>query len=75
VNRLDGGGQRRTGGFWCLAGGWWPDMVGFEPRAMRVDRLLGEQGIGQDSAAGRQEFERQMESPPGAPTKPMRLVE
>src|ERR1035441_3809414 len=54
-------GQRRTGGFWCLAGGWWPDMVGFMPRAMRVDPLLGEHGIGQDSAAGRQEFERQME--------------
>ena len=36
-------------------------MVGFMPRAMRVDRLLGERGIGQDSAAGRQEFERQME--------------
>jgi hypothetical protein len=36
-------------------------MVGFMPRAMRVDRLLGEHGIGQDSAAGRQEFERQME--------------
>jgi hypothetical protein len=35
-------------------------MVGFMPRAMRVDRLLGEHGIGQDSAAGRQEFERQM---------------
>jgi hypothetical protein len=33
-------------------------MVGFMPRAMRVDRLLGEHGIGQDSAAGRQEFER-----------------
>ena len=31
------------------------------PRAMRVDRLLGEHGIGQDSAAERQEFERQME--------------
>jgi hypothetical protein len=28
---------------------------------MRVDRLLGEHGIGQDSAAGRQGFERQME--------------
>jgi hypothetical protein len=28
---------------------------------MRVDRLLGELGIGQDSVAGRQEFERQME--------------
>ena len=36
-------------------------MVGFMPRAMRVDRLLGEHGIGQDSVAGRQEFERQME--------------
>jgi hypothetical protein len=36
-------------------------MVGITPRAMRVDRLLGEHGIGQDSAAGRQEFERQME--------------
>jgi hypothetical protein len=37
-------------------------MVGFMPRAMRLDRLLGEHGIGQNSAAGRQEFERQMES-------------
>src|ERR1035441_7979532 len=54
-------GQRRTGGLRCLTGGWWPDMVGFMPRTMRVDRLLGEHGIGQDSAAGRQEFERQME--------------
>jgi len=54
-------GQRRTGGFRCLTGGWWPDMVGFMPCAIRVDRVLGEHGIGQDSAAGRQEFERQME--------------
>src|ERR1035441_9933309 len=51
----------RTGGFRCLTGGWGPDMVGFMLRAMRVDRLLGEHGIGQDSAAGRKEFERQME--------------
>jgi hypothetical protein len=36
-------------------------MVGFMPRAMRVDRLRGEHGIGQDAALGRQEFERQME--------------
>jgi hypothetical protein len=36
-------------------------MVGFMGGAMRVDRLLGEHGIGQDSAAGRQELERQME--------------
>jgi hypothetical protein len=31
------------------------------PRAMRESRLLGEHRIGQDSAAGRQEFEPQME--------------
>ena len=36
-------------------------MVGFMLRARRVGRLLGEHGIGQDCAAGRQEFERQME--------------
>jgi hypothetical protein len=36
-------------------------MVGLVPRAMRVDRLLSEHGIGQDSVSGRQEFERQME--------------
>ena len=29
---------------------------------MRVDRLLGEHGIQEDSAAGRQEFERHMEA-------------
>ena len=29
---------------------------------MRVDRLLGEHGIQDDSAAGRQEFERHMEA-------------
>jgi putative transposase len=32
------------------------------PSWLRVDRLLGEHGIGQDTAAGRQEFERRMES-------------
>jgi hypothetical protein len=37
-------------------------MVGFMPRVMCVDRSVSEHGIGQDSAAGRQEFERQMES-------------
>lgn len=31
------------------------------PGWIRVDRLLGEHGIGQDTAAGRQEFERRME--------------
>ena len=32
------------------------------PGWLRVDRLLGEHGIGQDTAVGRQEFERQMEA-------------
>ena len=32
------------------------------PRWVRVDRLLGEHGITQDSAAGRQEFERRLEA-------------
>ena len=36
-------------------------MVGFMPRAMRVDRLPSEHAIGQDSAVGRQEFDRQAE--------------
>ena len=31
------------------------------PRAMRVDRLLGEWGIPKDSAAGRRVFEERME--------------
>ena len=31
------------------------------PAWMRVDRLLGEHGIKEDTAAGREEFERQME--------------
>jgi REP element-mobilizing transposase RayT len=34
---------------------------GQRPRWLRVDRLLGEKGIGRDSAAGRREFSRQME--------------
>jgi len=32
------------------------------PRWIRVDRLLGEHGIGEDTAAGRAEFERRMEA-------------
>lgn len=31
------------------------------PRWLRADRLLGEHGVGQDTPAGRQEFERHME--------------
>ncbi|MCX6926207.1 MAG: hypothetical protein NT154_23820, partial [Verrucomicrobia bacterium] len=36
-------------------------MAGFMSCAMRVNRLMSEHGIGQDSAAARQEFEQQME--------------
>jgi len=32
------------------------------PNWLRVDRLLGEHGIGKDTAAGREEFERRMET-------------
>ena len=32
------------------------------PKWLRVDRLLGEHGIGQDTRAGRREFERRMEA-------------
>lgn len=32
------------------------------PAWLRVDRLLGEHGIGRDTAAGRQEFEQRMEA-------------
>jgi REP element-mobilizing transposase RayT len=34
---------------------------GQRPQWLRVDRLLGEKGIGRDSAAGRREFSQQME--------------
>jgi len=42
--------------------GW--DLAAPEHRRgwIRMDRLLGEHGIQQDSAAGRQELERQMEA-------------
>lgn len=40
------------------------------PGWIRVDRLLGEHGIGRDTAVGRQAFERQMESRRLAETSP-----
>jgi REP element-mobilizing transposase RayT len=46
----------------------WSSLVWFlaapehRPRWMRVNRLLGEHGIGGDTAAGRGEFERRMEA-------------
>src|SRR5436190_10209924 len=36
-------------------------VPGSRPKWLRVDRLLGEHGIPQDSAAGRQEFEKRLE--------------
>jgi putative transposase len=42
--------------------GWYLAAPEHRPRWVRVDRLLGEHGIVQDSAAGRQEFERHMEA-------------
>jgi len=41
--------------------GWYLAAPGYRPGWMRVDRLLGEHGIGRDTAAGRLEFERRME--------------
>src|SRR5205807_2199205 len=40
---------------------WYVAAAEHRPQWIRVDRLLGEHGIQQDSAAGRQEFERRME--------------
>jgi len=42
--------------------GWYLAAPEHRPAWMRVDRLLGEHGIQQDSAVGRQEFERHMEA-------------
>ena len=42
--------------------GWYLAAPEHRPGWLRVDRLLGEHGIGQDTAAGRQEFERHMEA-------------
>ena len=40
---------------------WYAAAREHRPVWLRVDRLLGEHGIGEDSAAGRAEFERRME--------------
>jgi hypothetical protein len=41
--------------------GWYAAAREHRPTWLRVDRLLGEHGIGDDTAAGREEFERRME--------------
>ena len=42
--------------------GWYLAAPKHRPNWLRVDRLLGERGIGQDTAAGRREFEVRMEA-------------
>ena len=42
--------------------GWYLSVPGHRPGWMRVERLLGEHGIKQDTAEGRMEFERRMEA-------------
>ena len=41
---------------------WYGAAREYRPGWIRVDRLLGEHGIGKDTAAGRLEFERRMEA-------------
>jgi hypothetical protein len=45
---------------------WYGAAPEYRPVWMRVDRLLGEHGIGEDSAVGRQQFEQRMEFCRGA---------
>jgi hypothetical protein len=42
--------------------GWYLAAPEHRPSWMRVDRLLGEHGVGGDTGEGRQEFERRMEA-------------
>jgi REP element-mobilizing transposase RayT len=46
---------------WSSFGGYLTEPR-HRPRWLRVERLLGEHGIGQDTEAGRREFERRMEA-------------
>jgi len=46
---------------WSSFGGYLTEP-GHRPKWLRVERLLGEHGIGKDTAAGRREFERRMEA-------------
>jgi putative transposase len=57
--------------------GWYLAAKAHRPEWLRVDRLLGEHGIQEDSAAGRRQFERRMEErrrqeSDGAEWKPLR---
>ena len=54
-------GQRRLEYPWSSFG-WYLAAPPHRPGWLRVDRLLGEQGIQQDTVAGRREFERRLEA-------------
>ena len=41
---------------------WYAAAPAHRPKWMRVDRLLGEHGLGEDTAAARREFEKRLES-------------
>jgi putative transposase len=58
--RLLGTEDRLLGYPWSSLG-WYLAAPEHRPAWMRVDRLLGEHGIGADTPAGRGEFERRME--------------
>ena len=55
------GAEERLLGYPWSGFPWYLAVPEHRPPWIRVDRLLGEHGIEQDTAAGRQEFERQME--------------
>ena len=56
------GQEERLLGYPWSSLGWYLAAAEHRPRWIRVDRLLGEHGIGEDTAAGRAEFERRMEA-------------
>jgi len=58
---LLGPGERLLAYPWSSFG-WYLAAPEHRPNWIRVDRLMGEHGIQQDSAVGRQEFERHMEA-------------
>jgi hypothetical protein len=55
------GSQERLLAYPWSSVGWYLAAPEHRPGWLRVDRLLGEHGIRQDTAAGRAEFERRME--------------
>jgi len=59
--RLLGKEERLLGYPWSSFG-WYLAAPAHRPAWMRVDRLLGEHGLGEDTAQARQEFERRMEA-------------